>query len=51
MGGLWSTHIDIHFVSALALDGFVQHMLRYILCPHLHGMDLVNTFRSTFLEW
>jgi hypothetical protein len=33
MGGVWSTHVEMHFVSSHACDGFGQHMLRCILCP------------------
>ena len=26
MGGVWSTHVEINFLSSLAWDGFVRHM-------------------------
>ena len=31
MGGIWSTHVEIHFVCSLAVEGFGQHMLRFVL--------------------
>jgi hypothetical protein len=30
------------FVTSLARDGFVQHKLRYKLCPRSHGSGLVK---------
>jgi hypothetical protein len=47
-GGVWSTRGKMHFVFSLKWEGFGQHMLRYILCPRLHEMDLVNTSWDTF---
>ena len=43
-------NIEIHFVSLQAWEKFIQHMLRFILCPFWHGevwiirveMDLVS---------
>jgi hypothetical protein len=42
MGGVWSTSIQIYFVSSLTWDGFVHHMLRSVLFHRLHGRGLVN---------
>ena len=33
IGWVWSTHIELHFVSPLALEVFGQDKLRCILCP------------------
>jgi hypothetical protein len=38
IGWVGSTHVDIHFVSSLALDVFGQQ----IETPPLHGTDLAN---------
>ena len=48
MGWVWSTHVEMHFVSSLAWKGFGQYMLRCILCPPWHGIDLVNISSDTF---
>ena len=48
MGGVWSKHVDNQFLSSQAWDEFVLHMWRYILCPRLQGMGLVNTFLDTY---
>ena len=48
MGGVWSTQIEIHFVSSLTCGGFGQHMFRYIMFPYWHGRGLVNTCWDTF---
>jgi len=48
MERVWSTHVEIHFVSLLARKGFCQHTSRYILCPRWHGRGLVNTCCDTF---
>ena len=45
---VWSTHVEINFVSSLACDGFDQHKLSYFMCPRWHGMCLVNTSWDTF---
>jgi hypothetical protein len=50
MGGVWSTHIEMHLVCSLFYEGFGQNMLRNILCPRLHGMRLVNTSWYTFCD-
>ena len=42
------THVRLHFVSSLAWDGFGQHKMKYILCPHWNGRGLVNTSCDTF---
>ena len=28
---IWSTYVDLYFVSSLGWEGLVQHMLRYIM--------------------
>ena len=43
MGGVWSTHDEMHFKSLLALDELGQYMLRCILCPGWHGRRLLHT--------
>ena len=43
MGGLWSIHVEINFVSSMIEEGFGQRTLRYIFCPCWHGRGLVNT--------
>ena len=49
---VWSTHVEIHFVSLLAYEGNAKHMLRCILCPSWHGMILVNAcWDATFGLW
>ena len=48
MGGVWSTHVEIHFVSSLTWDRFLQHMLRYTLCLRMHGSCLVNARWNAF---
>ena len=48
LGGVWSTQVEMHFVSVLAWDGFGQHQLSYILFPHWHGIGLVNTSWDPF---
>ena len=45
---VWSTQVEVHFVSLLAFGGFVQHKMRVILCPRCHGMGLVNTSWEAF---
>ena len=42
------THVEVNFVSSLALDGFGQHMLICISCPRWHGRGLVNTSWDAF---
>ena len=42
-----STLAEIHSVSSLALDSFVQHILRCFLCTFWHGRRLINTCRGT----
>jgi len=42
MGGVWSTSVQIYFVSSLTWDVFVHHMLRSVLFHRLHGRGLVN---------
>ena len=46
---VWSTQVEMHFVSLLEWDGFVQHLLRCILSPHWPGMSLVSKGWDTFL--
>jgi hypothetical protein len=46
MEQIWSTQIELHFVSSQARDGFGQHMLRFILCHRYHRMSLINTCRD-----
>ena len=48
MGLLWSTHAEIHFVSSLASDAFVQYMLRCILCSRWNEIGLVYTYWDKF---
>jgi hypothetical protein len=36
----WPTQVDIHFVSSLALDGFLEHILIFIFFLRLHGIGL-----------
>ena len=48
IGGVWSTHIEMHFVSSLSWEGYGQHKLRCILCPLWHRMRLVDTFWDIF---
>ena len=48
MGGNWSTHFEIYFVSLLTWDGFGQHRLRCIFCPRWDGIGLVNTSSDIF---
>jgi hypothetical protein len=38
MVGIWSTHVEMHFVSPLAWDGFGKLKLTWILCPRGGGM-------------
>jgi len=38
----WSTNVEMHYVTSLALDGFGQHMLRNVLCRRWHGREFVN---------
>ena len=45
--GVWSTYVEMHFVSSLAWEGLVQHLLRIIICPCRHGRSLVNTSWGT----
>ena len=42
MGGIWSTHVETHFLSSFLWVGFAQSKLSYILCPRWHGRCLVN---------
>jgi len=35
MEGVWSTHVEIHFVSLLAWEGFGQHMLGGVFSSHV----------------
>ena len=46
---VWSTQVEMHFVSLLEWDGFGQHLFRCILPPHWPGMGLVSTGSDTFL--
>jgi len=39
---IWLSYLEI-FLSSLAYKWFLQHVLRYILCLHWHGICLVNT--------
>ena len=40
---VWSSCVEIHFLSSMAFKGFVQHMLKHILCPHWEWRCFVNT--------
>ena len=48
LGGVWSTHVVLHFESSLSCDGFGTHVLPYILCPRWLAMRLVNTCWEAF---
>ena len=50
IGGFWSSQLEMNFVSALAWDGFDQHVLRYIVCSGSHVMCLLNTSWHTICE-
>ena len=45
MEEVWSTQVELHFVSPLAWDRLDQH--KYILCPSWHERGFVNTSRHT----
>ena len=42
-GGVWSTQVEIHFMSSLSWDVLGQLKVRYILCPRWYERDLLNT--------
>ena len=44
----WSTQVEKHFVSSLALERLGQYKLRYTLCLCRHGRGLVKTCRDIF---
>jgi hypothetical protein len=48
MGGIWSTHVQMHFVSSLLWAGFAQSKLSYIFCLRIHGVGLINTGLDAF---
>ena len=43
IGWIWSTHVNMHFVSWLEWKGYGQHMMRCIYYHRWHCMSLVNT--------
>ena len=45
-----STQAEIHFVVSLAWDGFVQHMLRYFLCPRCNDIGLGDIIYDAFFS-
>jgi hypothetical protein len=49
MGWVWSTHVEMHFVSALAWEVFGQLMLRCILFPRWHGLVMFLACLDAFL--
>ena len=54
MGGVLSKQVEMHFVSSLSFDGFVQLKLRYIFGPPWHGKGFINTCWEAFffsLAW
>jgi hypothetical protein len=46
MGWIWTKLLEMLF--CLACDRFVQHMLRFFLCPRCNGRDLFNTCCDAF---
>ena len=40
MVGVCSTHVDVHFDTMLALEGFGQHKLRYFFFPRWYGISI-----------
>ena len=49
MGGVLSTQVNIHFLLSLIWEEYGQRMLRYILCPRWHLINLVNSCRDCIL--
>ena len=49
MGWVSSTQVKMHFVFSLSMDRFGQHKFRFILCPHCHGMGLLNLVEIYFV--
>ena len=43
-----SIHVEMHFVSSMAWEGFGQQKLIYILCPRCHVSGFVNTCWDVF---
>jgi hypothetical protein len=43
IGGIWSTKDAIHFMFSLAWERFGQHFLKYVFCPRINEIVLVNT--------
>jgi hypothetical protein len=48
MRGIWSTQVEINFMSSQSLEWFGEHMLRCILFSRWHGRGLVNESLVTF---
>ena len=49
MGWVWSTHVELLFVSSLEREVFGQHKLRCILSYSLHDAGMVNTYLDYIL--
>ena len=48
MGWVWTTHVEIHFESLLAWEGFGQHMLMSLLSHRWHSKGLLYTSSDAF---
>ena len=56
MNFAWSTHVEMHLVFSLVLDGFGPHIFWCFLYPRWNGREFVNLWWDAFwvlvgMEW